>query len=213
MEDIYILGVGHNTAVYIDLAEACGYNIKGLYHYNNERTGEIYFGYKIVGSFDDLYSRKSLQGMNFALSQGDNNIRSENFNKIILLGGSVPTLIHPSASVSKRAKLGKGVIVHINAVVHPDTTIGDNTVLSYNTGITHSSHIGKHCYFACSSLLGAYTIVEDYVFMGIGAKSISGKVKKIGHHAFIGANALLTKSVEPKSIMIGSPAHMYQPNE
>lgn len=36
-KDIYILGVGHNTGVYIDLAQSCGYNVKGLYHYNNER--------------------------------------------------------------------------------------------------------------------------------------------------------------------------------
>lgn len=213
MKDIYILGVGHNTVVYIDLAEACGYNIKGLYHYNNDRTGETYFGYKILGSFDDLYSKESLQGMNFALSQGNNNIRSENFNKIIQLGGNIPTLIHPSAIVSKRAQLGKGVVIHINAVVHPDTIIGDDTVLSYNTGVTHSSCIGKHCYFAFSSFLGAYTTVEDFVFMGIGAKSISGKVERIGHNAYIGANALLTKTVAPECIMIGNPAHIYQPNE
>lgn len=213
MKDIYILGVGHNTVVYIDLAEACGYNIKGLYHYNDERTGEDYFGYKIVGSFNDLYSKKNLVGMNFALSQGDNLIRSELFNKIIELGGEIPTLIHPSATVSKRAKLGYGVVIHINAVVHPDTTIGDNTVLSYNTSITHSSKVGNHCYFASSSFLGAYTIVEDFVFMGIGAKSISGKVDRIGHHSYIGANALLTKSVEPMCTMVGSPAKKYNSSE
>ena len=28
-KEIYILGIGHNTSVYIDLAEACGYEIKG----------------------------------------------------------------------------------------------------------------------------------------------------------------------------------------
>lgn len=44
-KEIYILGVGHNTSVYIDLAEACGYEIKGLYHYNGDRTGDIEHGY------------------------------------------------------------------------------------------------------------------------------------------------------------------------
>lgn len=27
-KEIYILGVGHNTPVYIDLVESCGYTIK-----------------------------------------------------------------------------------------------------------------------------------------------------------------------------------------
>ncbi len=213
MKDIYILGVGHNTVVYIDLAEACGYHIKGLYHYNNDRTGEIYFGYRIIGSFDDLYSKKSLQGMNFALSQGDNNIRSENFNKIIQLGGNIPTLIHPSATVSKRAILGKGVIIHAHAVIDPDTIIKDNSIISFQVGVCHATSIGKHCFLAPGSLLGAYTSLQDYVFMGMRAVAISGKVNSIGHHAYIGANALLTKPVESESIMIGSPAHIYQPNE
>ena len=72
MKEICILGVGHNTPVYIDLAEACGYNIKGLYHYQEGRTGEIDHGYEILGSFEDLWSLPSLEGMSFALSQGDN---------------------------------------------------------------------------------------------------------------------------------------------
>ena len=32
MKDIYILGVGCNTVVYIDLVESCGYRVVGLYH-------------------------------------------------------------------------------------------------------------------------------------------------------------------------------------
>lgn len=86
-KEIYILGIGHNTSVYIDLVEACGYEIKGLYHYNGDRTGDIEHGYRVLGSFDDLFSRPSLVGMNLALSQGDNAIRSQLFDKILQKGG------------------------------------------------------------------------------------------------------------------------------
>ena len=37
---IYALGIGHNTPVFIDLAESCGYVVGGLYHYNGDRTGQ-----------------------------------------------------------------------------------------------------------------------------------------------------------------------------
>lgn len=64
-KEIYALGIGHNTPVFIDLAEACGYSIKGLYHYNSDRTGQLDHGFKIIGSFEDLFSKGNLNDMNF----------------------------------------------------------------------------------------------------------------------------------------------------
>lgn len=210
MTEIYILGVGHNTIVYIDLLERCNYKIAGLYHYNDDRTKELYFGYPIIGSFSQLYSKGDLSGMNFALSQGDNEIRKEAFDKIKNLGGNIPTIIHPTATISRFTHLGEGVIVHANAVIDPDTKIGDNSVISFNAGICHSSELGNHCFLSPGALLGAYTKVEDLVFIGIQASTISGKVDIIGRKSIIGAGAIVTKSIENNSIVIGNPAKKYE---
>ena len=78
MKEIYALGVGHNTPVFIDLAESCGYKIAGLYHYNSERTNEFDHGFKILGSFDDLFDEdNSLTDKNFLLTMGNNEIRKD----------------------------------------------------------------------------------------------------------------------------------------
>lgn len=203
--DIYILGVGHNTAVYIDLVESCGYNVAGLYHFEAGRTGEIYFGQMIKGCNDDLFSSNLLEKQ-FAISVGDNEIRASLYEKIIMLGGTVPTLVHPSAVVSKYAQLGTGVIIHANSVVSPDVVIEDNTVVSSNDLITHGSNIGKHCFVASNVVVGAYVTVHDYAFIGSGATIISGKVSYIGTRALIGAGAVVTKSVESNKRVAGNPA-------
>ena len=48
MREIYALGVGHSTPLFIEIAEAAGWHVSGLYHYNDERTGEMDHGFKIL---------------------------------------------------------------------------------------------------------------------------------------------------------------------
>lgn len=204
---IYVLGIGHNTPVFIDLALACGYTISGLYHYNDERTGEYDHGMKIIGSFEDLFSLKSLSGMEFLLTMGDNKIRTQLSYQIINKGGKVPTLIHPSSVISVFATISPiGVYISPFTYVQADSSIGSNTVLLSHVNISHTTKIGNSCFIAGGATVGAYTTVGDFAFIGQGALSISGKAKSIGIHAYIGARSLITRDVPAYSLMAGSPA-------
>ena len=207
MKRIYALGVGHNTPVFIDLAVAAGYEVAGLYHFNGERAGESDHGYPVLGSFDDLLSAPSLEGRRFMLTMGDNQIRAELSLRIREKGGEVPTIIHPTAVISRFASISSvGVYISPFTYVQADTAIDSNTVLLSHVNISHTTHIGKNCFIAGASVVGAYTNVGDNVFIGQGALSISGKVKSIGDGAYIGARSLLTQDVPPHAVVAGSPA-------
>lgn len=209
MKEIFALGVGHNTPVFIDLALACGYKIAGLYHYNDDRTGETDHGYKIIGSFQNLFMKDTLEGMSFLLTMGDNNIREELSTRIIAMGGSVPSMIHPTAVISVFARISEvGVYISPFTYVQADSVIGDNTILLSHVNISHNTTIGNCCFIAGGATIGAYTEVGDNVFVGQGALSISAKVKSIGNNAYIGARALITKDVPANTTVMGSPAHI-----
>lgn len=207
-KDIYILGVGHNTPVYIDLVKSCGYNILGLYHYNDSRIGEQIHGYKIIDTNDNLFERDSLVGMNFTISVGSNKIRSELSNKIREKGGNIPTIIHPTAVVSEYAIVESGVVIHVNSVVQADATIRRDTVLSYNTSVSHNSTIGEACYLAFNSTIGAYIDVQNFVLIGQAAAIISDKLDYIGHHSIVGGGSVIINNVEPYSIVVGNPGKL-----
>lgn len=206
-KEIYALGIGHNTPVFIDLAMDCGYSIAGLYHYNNERTGENDHGFQIIGSFDDLFAQKDLTGKNFLLTMGDNNIRESLAKRITSLGGKVPTLIHPTAVISRFAQISpNGVYISAFSFVQADSIVGDNTVILSHVNISHTTTIGRSCFIAGGATIGAYTEVEDHVFIGQGSLSISAKVKKNGNNSYIGARSLLTKDIPENVVVAGSPA-------
>lgn len=204
-KDIYILGIGKNSIVTIDLAETCGYNIAGLYHYLDDRTNEYYFGHKIIGCNKELFNQ-DLTGKNFAISVGDNIIRSELYQKIKICGGNLVTLIHPSAIISKYAEIKDGVQIFANAIIDPDTEIDEDSIISSKSSVLHGSRIKKHAFLAPDVVLGANTIVEEFAFIGLNATIISNKVNLIGKHSTIGASAVVTKSVEKNTLVVGMPA-------
>jgi len=207
MKQIYALGVGHNTPVMIDLAMACGYEVAGLYHFDSSRTGESDHGFQILGSFDDLFNHP-LEGKCFLLTMGDNSIREELIKKITDRGGEVPTLIHPSAIISNFATIDScGVYISPFTYVQADSIIERGTILLSHVNISHTTHIGKCCFIAGGTHVGAYTNVSDFVFLGQGVLSISGKVESIGENAYIGAGSLITKNVPAGARMVGRPLH------
>lgn len=213
MKQMYALGIGRNTAVFLDLALTCGYTIAGLYHYNDERTGEEDHGYQIIGSFDDIWAMPSLQGMNFMLTMGDIKIRKALAERILSKGGTIPTLIHPSSVISRFAEVSEvGVAIFPFTFIQSNSKVADGSVILSHVNISHNVTVGKYCFIAGGAMIGAYTELEELVLIGQGATTISGKVSRIGRESCIGAMSLVTKSVAPSSVIAGIPAKPITPN-
>lgn len=205
-KDIYILGIGHNTITVIDLAEDCGYNIAGLLHYNHDQDGEMYFGHKIIGCFEDYLDNQSIKGKQFALSMGNLKIRKSIYERIIMNNGCVPTLIHPSCVISPHCNIGLGVQVMPGSIIQGDSSVGNNTVITVNSVIAHSSKIGSHCLISGNVMVGAYTNIDDMTHIGQGSTIVSGKVEHIGSNCILGAGAVLLSNMPNGTVYVGNPA-------
>lgn len=88
---------------------------------------------------------------------------------------------------------------------------GLDIYLPHPYGITiHSKTIiGRHVVIMQQVTLGGgrpdvneAPIIEDHVYIGAGAR-VLGKVR-VGHHAVIGANAVITRDVPPGATVVGA---------
>ena len=175
--------------------------VAGLYHYNDDRTGESVHGYPIIGSFDDLF-KSDIRRKLFLLSQGNMKIRKEITDKIESLGGIVPTLIHPSAEISNFAKISD------KGVVQADVEIMSNSVIRDMALVCHQTLIGNYVFVGPMALVGAHIHVDDFAFIGQDALLVSGKVGNVGANSLVGAGAVATKEIPSDVVVVGSPARV-----
>lgn len=123
---------------------------------------------------------------------------------LLAKGLSLPTLVHPSASVSPSAKLGRGSQVLAQAVVAADAELGDACIVNNNATIDHECRLGHGVHIAPGATLCGCISVGDYSFVGAGAV-ILPRVR-VGKNVVIGAGAVVTRDVPDKSTVKGSPA-------
>ena len=206
MKHIFLLGVGHATPFFIELAEACGYIVDGLYHFNDERTGELDHGYSILGSFADMF-KEGVRGRNYCLTMGNMAIKEQVSKRILAEGGLLPTIIHPSASISRFAKISDcGVLIGNRCEIQSDVEIDEGCVLWSSCIVCHNTKMGQYVFCGPASLVGAFTNLGSKAFVGQRSLIISGKVESIGESAIIGAGAVVTKSVDASVVVAGNPA-------
>lgn len=112
----------------------------------------------------------------------------------------------------------EGAYIHDHSTIHPYCQISRGEItrssIGRNTKSKHCSYIGD-VKMGCDCNVGAGTVfgnydgerknqceVGDSVSIGINNSIVSKSVKKIGDRAYTGAHTLLTKEVEPDTVVV-----------
>jgi sugar O-acyltransferase (sialic acid O-acetyltransferase NeuD family) len=114
------------------------------------------------------------------------------------------SLVHPLASVSSQARLGRGVTVNHGVAVGGASLIGDHVTLCPGCLVGHDSIIGDF------SILAPGAIVSGFVEIGrrsyIGAGAVLRPHIVIGESALVGMGAVVVRDVQEGAVVVGNPA-------
>lgn len=120
-------------------------------------------------------------------------------------GLKAATLIHPLAHVGNHGiNIGEGTIIGALASITTDVSLGRHVFIDRNVNIGHDAILEDYCsVYPGASISGNVTLAPK-VTVGTGARILQGL--SVGRQGFIGAGAVVTKSVAPEITLIGVPA-------
>ena len=127
---------------------------------------------------------------------------------------NIQARIEPGAIIRDRVIIGKNAVIMMGAVINIGAEIGENTMIDMNAVVGARGTIGKNVHVGAGSVIAGVleppsktpVIIEDDVLIGANAVILEGV--RIGRGAVVAAGAIVTKDVEPNSVVAGSPARV-----
>ena len=119
--------------------------------------------------------------------------------------GEGSRLAAPTSVVSgKNVKIGKNVVVQTNSLFMSagGITIEDDVLVAANAQLISNNHAPEeHQILTCKPV-----VLKRNCWIGVGATILPGVT--VGENAIVGAGSVVTKDVEPNTVVGGIPAKL-----
>ncbi len=114
------------------------------------------------------------------------------------------SIIHPSASVSRRSTIGKNVLIMANSVLTSNCIIGDHVCILPGSVIHHDSKIGDYTLIGSGVNIAGNVTVGHNTYIGMGSSIKDGV--RIGSKTLIGMGSNVLTDIVSNSKVVGNPA-------
>lgn len=123
-------------------------------------------------------------------------------------GYRLASVVHPSASLSRRAQVGEGCVINAGVVISSNTRIEPNVILNRGCLIGHDNLIHSFCTLGPGANVAGAVEIGEGAYIGLGA--VIRDHVTIGAEAVVGAGAVVVKSVASNVLVTGVPAQVTQ---
>jgi len=180
-----------------------------VYDNGNKDAGKLIHGIPVLGELSHL-KKVDLNEISLVAAVGRPVWRRKMVTEAKKLGGSFMSLIHPTATISKRAKIGEGAIIMRYGNIQSGAVIGDFFSADAFASIGHDVIFGDFVHMSPRVATVGGAIIGNNVFLGIRSTILNVSV---GDGSVVGACALVNKDMPPNMIARGVPAKFYEIKE
>jgi len=179
------------------------YEFIGFIDDTPEKQGMTKFGFEV---FDREIIGKYAEAKILAVPGSPQTFkqRHEIINGLQIPKNRFATVIHPKASISPLAHIGKNVLLMAGVVVTSNAIISDHVCILPNSVIHHDSIIGEWTLIGCNVAIAGHVFVGANCYIGSGSNVINGI--EIGNGSLLGLGTNLIKSIPANSKVVGNPA-------
>jgi sugar O-acyltransferase (sialic acid O-acetyltransferase NeuD family) len=205
---LVILGTGGNAYDVLDIVEALNacspsWEVHGFLD-DARPPGSDYLGFPLLGGLGDAGRFGDCAFISAIHSERTFRAARDILGRTGLGPDRFATLVHPTASVSSRAALGRGAYVNAGAVVAGGVVLGDHVLLGPGCIVGHNAEVGSHSIVAPGAVLSGFVRVDDSSY--VGARAVVRQRLCIGAGALVGMGAVVTRDVPPGETVVGNPA-------
>ena len=177
---------------------------KRLFFIDDSINNDIYLEnikVKFLGKINDIIPRKDDK---FFMGIANPLIKSEIVDFLEKKKVNFCSFIHPTAIITKTAKIGKGCLIFPFCICSYNSDLKDFTTINTHTAIGHDAVIGSFTTLSSFVNVTGKVLIGEKVMVGSSAKFLPSI--KIGDFCTIGAGATVYNSVPKGKTVYCSPA-------
>jgi sugar O-acyltransferase (sialic acid O-acetyltransferase NeuD family) len=202
MEKLLIFPFNGNGLEAVDcIAEQ--YDLIGFIDDTPEKQGKTRYGFEVFGR---IVLEKYKEAKVLAVSGSPHTYKNRSN---IIAGLNLPlekfaTVIHPKASVSSIAQIGKNVLLMAGAVVTSNAIIGNHVCVLPNSVIHHDTTIGDYTLIGSNVMIAGNVVVGENCYISSGSNIINGI--EIGELTLVGLGSNVIRNISAHAVVAGNPA-------
>jgi acetyltransferase EpsM len=151
-------------------------------------------------------SKNKIKNTKYVIAIGNGKTRKEIVERLGIKDNEFVTIIHPSATVSDSAKIGRGTVIQAGTIITVNVNIGNHCRVDTSCTIAHDSRIDNFVDISPGAHINGTNKIQIGAF--IGSATTTRENISIGKWSVIGAGAVLVTDVPSASLYVGVPGKL-----